>query len=30
MKSFGYAAQQARAQLAPFHFDRREPRITTS
>ena len=26
MKSFGYAAQDKSSSLAPFHFDRREPR----
>lgn len=26
MRSFGYAAQDKTAPLAPFHFDRREPR----
>ena len=26
MKSFGYAAQSKTSPLAPFHFDRREPR----
>ena len=26
MKSYGYAAQNKTAPLAPFHFDRREPR----
>jgi uncharacterized zinc-type alcohol dehydrogenase-like protein len=28
MKSFGYAAQSKTSPLAPYHFDRREPRPT--